>query len=117
MSQLTFNNVGGQVVKSDERYTVTDNTSLNHLVLSSTRLEPMKSTTGHSHQGQEEVYMFVEGSGKMELDDSTVEFKKGDIILIKDGVFHRVHAGSNGAYFVCVFDGYRYDAHVVLGYN
>lgn len=36
---------------------------------------------------------------------STVQ--AGDVVLIPDGAFHRVHAGDNGCYFVCVFDGKR----------
>ena len=32
---------------------------------------------------------------------------EGDVVLIEDGVFHRVHAGARGCYFVCVFDGRR----------
>ena len=44
----------------------------------------------------------------MELDDKTIEVKEGDIVLIEDGVFHRVHnTGHLGLYFVCVFDGKR----------
>ena len=33
--------------------------------------------------------------------------KAGDVVLIPDGWFHRVHAGPRGCYFVCVFDGRR----------
>jgi mannose-6-phosphate isomerase-like protein (cupin superfamily) len=65
------------------------------------------STSGHSHKGQEEVYYFVSGSGRMELDDKTINVKENDVVLIEDGVFHRVHAGPHGIYFVCVFDGRR----------
>ena len=99
--------IGGEVAKEDDRYVVKDNTTLKNLVLSSTDLQPMKSTSGHSHAGQEEVYYFVKGSGKMELGEETINFVEGDIVLIEDGVFHRVHAGPFGAYFVCVFDGKR----------
>jgi GR25 family glycosyltransferase involved in LPS biosynthesis len=28
-------------------------------------------------------------------------------VLIEDGVFHKVAAGAEGLYFVCVFDGSR----------
>jgi len=106
--KFNFNNVEGNIVKEDERYTVKDNTNLNNLVLSSTNLRARKSTSGHKHEGQEEVYLFIKGSGKMDLDDKTITFKEGDIILIEDGVFHRVHAGPHGAYFICVFDGTRH---------
>lgn len=99
--------VEGDVVKSDDRYNVIDNTMLTNLILSSTELHPNKSTSGHSHAGQEEVYFFMTGSGKMELDDNTFDVSAGDIVQIPDGAFHRVHSGPEGCYFVCVFDGRR----------
>ena len=45
----------GKIVKEDERYVVRDNTELKNLVVSTTRLQPRKSTSGHKHEGQEEV--------------------------------------------------------------
>lgn len=100
--------VGGEIVKQDERYVVRDNKTLKNLILSSTRLNPGKQTTGHRHEGQEEVYLFVEGTGEMLLDDNRFSVKAGDTVLIEDGVFHRVYNTSNAElYFVCVFDGQR----------
>jgi quercetin dioxygenase-like cupin family protein len=43
----------------------------------------------------------------MDLDDATFHVGVGDIVLIEDDVFHRVHAGPDGCYFICVFDGKR----------
>lgn len=106
--RLSINDIGGEVAKQDERYVVKDNTTLNNLVVSSTRLKARKSTSGHKHEGQEEVYYFIEGTGKMDLDDQTIKVQPGDVVLIEDGVFHRVHAGMyEELYFVCVFDGRR----------
>jgi mannose-6-phosphate isomerase-like protein (cupin superfamily) len=52
--------------------------------------------------------MFMKGSGRMELDDKEFDVKEGDLILIEDGVFHRVHnTGTVDLYMVCVFDGGR----------
>ena len=99
--------IEGTVVKNDDRYIVKDNTVLKNLVVSSTRLNPRKSTSGHKHKGQEEVYMFLEGSGTMELDGALYKVEAGDTVLIEDGVFHRVYAGNEELYFVCVFDGRR----------
>lgn len=100
--------VGGTVVKEDDRYTVKDNTELKNLIVSGTYLHRGMSTTGHKHEGQEEVYQFVYGTGKMELDDQKFDVNPGDIVLIKDGVFHRVHnTGAVDLYFVCVFEGKR----------
>ena len=105
--KVNFDNIGGSVAKQDERYVVKDNPFGNKLILSSTLLEPNKSTSGHFHNGQEEVYFFVKGQGEMELDDDKFKVKAGDIINIEDGVFHRVHNTSKTKqlYFVCVFDG------------
>tara|TARA_Y100000289_G_scaffold29696_1_gene29419 strand:- start:1804 stop:2130 length:327 start_codon:yes stop_codon:yes gene_type:complete len=105
--KIWVEDIGGEVVKEDDRYVVKDNKFLKNLVVSSTKLEAKKSTSGHSHAGQEEVYHFIKGSGRMELDDKTINVKVGDIVLIEDGVFHRVHAGPHGCYFICVFDGRR----------
>ena len=43
----------------------------------------------------------------MELDKQEINIIEGDTVLIEDGVFHRVHAGPKGCYFVCVFEGKR----------
>jgi|TARA_B110000444_G_scaffold35106_1_gene30511 quercetin dioxygenase-like cupin family protein len=108
MSELiNINDIGGSITKEDDRYIVKDNNLLKNLVVSSTDLKPMKSTSGHEHKGQEEVYFFVKGNGRMELDGKEINVDVGDTVLIEDGVFHRVHAGPEGCYFVCVFDGKR----------
>jgi len=100
-------NIGGGIVKQDDRYVVSDNIILKNLVVSSTLLHPNKSTTGHKHEGQEEVYIFIQGNGKMEVGYETTDVKAGDTVLIPDGAFHRVHSGDKGCYFICVFDGNR----------
>ena len=100
--------IGGDVVKDDHRYIVKDNTELTNLVVSSTMLSAKQSTTGHRHAGQEEVYIFVSGSGQMELDHNIFDVTAGDTVLIEDGVFHKVHNTTDyGLKFICVFDGGR----------
>tara|TARA_B100001013_G_C24557177_1_gene421041 strand:+ start:548 stop:868 length:321 start_codon:yes stop_codon:yes gene_type:complete len=99
---------GWKIVKEDERYVVTDNDTLKKLVTSITELNPQHSTSGHSHSGQEEVYIFRSGSGEMEINERRFEVKEGDIIFIEDGDFHRVYNTSDTKMeFVCVFDGVR----------
>mgnify|MGYP001293735534 CR=1 FL=1 len=105
--KVNFEDIGGIIAKKDERYVVKDNAFGKKLILSSTLLEPNQSTTGHFHEGQEEVYFFIRGQGEMELDNDRFQVKTGDIINIMDGVFHRVHNTHNDSqlYFLCVFDG------------
>lgn len=105
---LNLKDIGGNIVKQDDRYVVKDNKFGNNLVISSTRLFAYKETSGHSHDGQEEVYFFVEGNGIMELDKTRFTVRAGDVVPIKDGVFHKVYNDNNeDLYFVCVFDGNR----------
>ena len=106
---LNIHNIDGEIVKEDDRYIVIDNTSLKNLIVSSTTLFPNKSTNGHKHKGQEEVYMFLTGNGYIYLDEEKLSVQAGDMVLIEDGVFHRVESGASGLYFVCVFDGKRYE--------
>ena len=104
----TINNICGEIVKANDTYEVKDNTHLNNLVLSSTRLYPGKQTTGHAHPGQEEVYFIVEGEGLIKIEEEMWPVKAGDIKLIEDGEFHQViNDGDEDLYFVCVFDGKR----------
>ena len=106
--QYTINNIGGEVVKDNETYLLKDNKTLNNLVVSSTLLNPFKQTTGHNHSGQEEVYIFVSGSGYMIIDDDSFTVGADDVVLIPDGAFHRVYNDTaEPLYFVCVFDGKR----------
>jgi len=105
--KVNLDDIGGTIAKQDDRYIVKDNSFGNKLILSSTLLEPNKSTSGHFHNGQEEVYFFVRGNGEMELDSDRFEVKAGDVVNIEDGVFHKVYNTNNSKqlYFVCVFDG------------
>jgi len=103
--------IGGDIVKDDETYLLKDNKTLKNLVLSSTLLYRGKSTRGHRHPGQEEVYIFVQGHGKMIVGEETSEpfdVGHGDIVLIPDGAFHKViNDGEMNLLFNCVFDGKR----------
>tara|TARA_B110000438_G_C15808442_1_gene648511 strand:- start:373 stop:702 length:330 start_codon:yes stop_codon:yes gene_type:complete len=107
MKKLNIYDIGGDIVKEDERYVVRDNKALKNLILSSTDLKPNKSTTGHKHKGQEEVYYFLKGFGEMQLDNEKVDVFAGDVILIEDGVSHKVKSGKDGLYFICIFNGKR----------
>ena len=106
--RLNINDIGGKVVKEDDRYVVVDNTFLNNLIVSSTDLKPGKATSGHSHTGQEEVYNFVKGKGQMKIENEVFPVSEGDMVLIEDGKFHQViNSSAENLYFVCVFNGFR----------
>ena len=100
--------VGGKLIKDNAQYQLFDNKTLKNLMLSKTKLRAGQSTNGHRHAGQEEVYMFTKGQGKMELDHKIFDVTAGDTVLIEDNVFHKVHNNTDfGLEFICVFDGGR----------
>ena len=72
------------IVKEDDRYVVLDNSSLSKLVPSITKLNPNKSTSGHKHDGQEEVYVFYKGTGIMQIDDSKFEVKTNPLACLSN---------------------------------
>jgi len=99
---------GGKLIKDNDQYELYDNNSLEHLVVSETRLRSGKSTNGHRHEDQEEVYIFTSGKGKMEIDHLEFEVNEGDVILVPGGAFHKVHnTGDFFLRFICIFEGKR----------
>ena len=108
MKKVTVKDIGGETVKDNDVYALQDNNFGNNLTLSSTFLRANKCTNGHTHAGQEEVYMFISGEGMMEINGKTFPVTEGDVVCIEDGEFHKVYnTGHLGLYFVCVFDGGR----------
>ena len=110
--KINLDKTDSKVIKSNETYDVIDNTNLNNLIVSKTVLHPGKETGGHNHSGQEEVYIFMRGFGKMVVGSETYNVKQGSIILIPDGDFHKVWNTGEETYdgdlvFICVFDGGR----------
>jgi len=105
---VTAKHIGGELIKDDAKYELYDNKLLKNLVLSKTKLRAKQSTNGHRHAGQEEVYHFISGKGQMELDYRIFDVQAGDIVLVEDNVFHKVHnTGDYFLEFICVFDGRR----------
>jgi mannose-6-phosphate isomerase-like protein (cupin superfamily) len=52
---------------------------------------------GHTHKGQEEVYVVVSGNGRIKIDDEIVDFKQWDAIRVPAGVWRCFEAGGDGA--------------------
>jgi uncharacterized cupin superfamily protein len=56
---------------------------------------------GHAHSEQEEVYVVIEGSGRIKLDDEVIELERLDAIRIGTGVMRCVEAGPDGIGILC----------------
>lgn len=106
---VSVDHIGGKIIRDNEVYIVEDNNFLENLTLSKTTLHGGKCTTGHSHEGLEEVYFFQKGVGIMQIDEERFEVSGGSIICIPAGAFHKVFNDSTieELVFVCVFQKYE----------
>jgi mannose-6-phosphate isomerase-like protein (cupin superfamily) len=106
--KVHIEDVKGQIVKENETYTLIDNNHLENLTLSQTILKPGKSTRGHFHENQEEVYIFTSGHATMIIGEEEYEAFAGDTFLIPKGKFHRVINRSEDefCFFTCIFEKY-----------
>ena len=116
--KVKLDKTDSKVIHSNETYDVIDNTNLKNLIVSKTVLHAGKETSGHNHKGQEEVYIFTKGRGKMQVGDDIFKVTgediniKSSVVLIPDGAFHKVwntspYKANDDLEFICVFDGRR----------
>jgi quercetin dioxygenase-like cupin family protein len=57
---------------------------------------------GHSHERQEEVYVLLDGSATIKLDDDVIELKPWDVVRIAKDTIRNVEAGSDGAELILI---------------
>jgi mannose-6-phosphate isomerase-like protein (cupin superfamily) len=69
--------------------------------LSLQRLAPGKTQPfGHHHKGQEELYVIIEGSGKVKLDDDVFDVQALDAVRVAPEVMRAFSAGPQGLEFL-----------------
>ena len=70
--------------------------------LAEATLGPGARTRRHYHSRTEEIYVVLDGSGRMEVGDAACEVGAGDAILIPPGAWHQLTAGDRGGMrFLC----------------
>lgn len=68
-----------------------------HLGVSYIRWAPGgKSSSGHAHREQEEVYVVLGGSGSVKLDDEVRELEQWDVVRVAPATFRGFSAGPDG---------------------
>jgi len=83
-----------ELIRDNDIYRVYDLKELEDINLSLTELKANKETTGHTHEDLDEVYIFISGKGEMEKGKEKKKVKKGDVMLIPRGNFHKVYNKS-----------------------
>ena len=68
-----------------------------HVGVSYFRYGPgFRSSLGHSHGAQEEVYVVISGSGRVKLDDEIREIKQWDVVRVSPPVVRAFEGGPQG---------------------
>jgi mannose-6-phosphate isomerase-like protein (cupin superfamily) len=57
---------------------------------------------GHRHKRQEEVYVLVNGSARMKIDDDVIELKQWDAVRVPSETMRGLEAGPDGAEVIAV---------------
>ena len=74
-----------------------------HLGVSYFRYAPdVRSAMGHSHHEQEEVYVVINGSGRIKLDDEIRELRQWDVVRIAPQTVRALEAGADGLEFIAI---------------
>lgn len=74
-----------------------------HLGVSRFKYAPgFRSETPHSHREQEEVYVVLDGSGRVKLDGEIVELKRWDVVRVAPATMRAFEAGSDGLELLAV---------------
>ncbi len=80
-----------------EAHFVRDDLDATQFGLSLQLLKPnQRMPFGHTHNQQEEVYVFVGGSGRLKLDDEILDVGRWDAVRIAPEVTRAVEAGPDG---------------------
>ena len=74
-----------------------------HIGVSHIRYAPgRRSSRGHSHREQEEVYVVLGGSGRIKLDDELRDLRIWDLVRVAPGTFRGFSAGPDGLELLAV---------------
>ena len=101
-----------QVANAAERFGLGDNLearfakqdlALSNFGLSYQRLEPgFRVPFGHTHGEQEEVYVVLNGAGRVKVDDEIVELAQWDAIRVPGEVKRALEAGPDGMEIIAI---------------
>jgi mannose-6-phosphate isomerase-like protein (cupin superfamily) len=66
-------------------------------------------TDRHYHKLSEEIYLLLDGRGRMEIDGEFREVGPGDAILIPAGAWHQIEAVESLRFLCCCAPPYQHD--------
>jgi mannose-6-phosphate isomerase-like protein (cupin superfamily) len=87
-------------------------TGVAHLTLKPGKRQPF----AHRHNDAEEIYVVLDGGGRVRLDDDVVEIARLDSIRVAPGVTRMFEAGPEGMEFIVFGPHHQGDAEMVQGF-
>ncbi|MEM2899561.1 MAG: cupin domain-containing protein [Thermoplasmata archaeon] len=79
------------------------NSRIERMSLAEARLSAGCETEEHYHATSEEIYYILEGKGLMRVGKSRFRVEKGDGIVLRPGVYHKIKNTGNGELvFLCI---------------
>ena len=60
----------------------------------------LRTPFGHTHSEQEEIYVVVEGSGRVKIDEEIHELRTWDIVRVGPNTMRNFEAGPDGITFI-----------------
>jgi mannose-6-phosphate isomerase-like protein (cupin superfamily) len=71
---------------------------------------------GHKHEGAEEVYVVIAGTGRVKLDDDVVDLARLDAIRVAPQVMRQFEAGPDGLELLAFGERRKGDGEIVSGW-
>jgi mannose-6-phosphate isomerase-like protein (cupin superfamily) len=98
-----IDNSAGEYAPDLEAYFGRTHLDSEHLGVSYFRYGPgFRSGIGHSHREQEEVYVVVNGSGRIKLNDDIVELRQWDVVRVAPATVRALEGGPDGLEFIAI---------------
>jgi mannose-6-phosphate isomerase-like protein (cupin superfamily) len=126
MSDYTIKNIKADVDDAAPKFDMSpdvearfarETLDLGKLGLSYQRLAPnARMPFGHKHSKQEEVYVILEGSGRVKIEDDVKDVGQWDAIRVGPDETRAFEAGSDGLAFLAVGAGEQNDAEMIQGW-
>jgi len=126
MSDYTIKNIKADVDDAAPKFDMSpdvearfarETLDLGKLGLSYQRLAPnARMPFGHKHASQEEVYVILEGSGRVKIEDDVKDVGQWDAIRVGPDETRAFEAGADGLSFLAVGAGEKNDAEMIQGW-
>jgi quercetin dioxygenase-like cupin family protein len=91
---MILSQIAAQATFSPEKMTKQTLAQGNHLFAGLNCFLPGQEHKAHTHEGQDKMYLILEGAGEAMVGETTSAVKAGDLVLAPSGVLHSLRNPS-----------------------